>query len=118
MNDFGVNITGGHGVVKPRSFTLPAKPTIKDLTFVIESGPGCSPEVGTARKVKGHWLSDNMPDTISSHDFSYVTIGSEKVQRTAEETLDVQPVKLPSENVEVKAAKPRGRTAWKPKKEQ
>ena len=98
MNDFGVNITGFVGVVKPRSFHLPAKPTTEDLSFKIESGSGCSPEKGTRRTIKGRWLSDNAPDTINSHDFSYVIDkDGAKMERLPEEIPDIQPVQLASE---------------------
>lgn len=98
MNDFGVSIHTFVGVVKPRSFGLGPKATLTDRKFKIESGPGCEPTLGTLRKVKGHWLSDMMPDSLSSYDFEYVldTHGV-KLERLPEEVLDVQPVKLASE---------------------
>ena len=98
MNDFGVNITGFTGVVKPRSFVLPKNPTTKQRTFRIVSGIGCSPEAGTRRTIKGTWLSDGAPDTISSYDFEYVINPMGKhVARLPEEQNDVEPVKLVSE---------------------
>lgn len=112
MNDFGINISGAFGVVKPRSFSLPKNSSVKDRTFLIESGSGCSPEIGTGRKIKGRWLADNMPDTISSYDFEHVLLDGKKVNRLPEEVIDVQPVMLTSEVKETKT-KPRGRSAWK-----
>lgn len=94
LNDYGRDLTGCVGIVKPRSFTLPAKPTIKQLSFKIESGPGCSPEPGK-RTVKGYWLSDNARDTLSSYDFAYaLDKDGKRINRLPEEVLDVQPVQL------------------------
>lgn len=103
MNDFGVSILGCTGIVKPRSFGLANKANLKDRSFAIEAGAGCEPTVGTQRKIKGHWLIDNMKDTISSYDFEYVlNKDGKKIERTPEEQMDVQPVLLETEVRETK----------------
>jgi hypothetical protein len=103
MNDFAIDITDFVGFVKPRSFALPKNATEQQRAFYIASGPGTSPATGTQRKIRGHWVADNMKDTISSYDFEYVRDkNGKKVERTPEEQLDVQPVMLESEIRETK----------------
>jgi hypothetical protein len=98
MNDFGVNIKGYVGVVKIGIYHLPKKATVEDRSFNIFSGTGCDPIPGTLRSIRGHWVSDDMPDSISSYDFEYVLDPEGKrIDRTPEEVSDVQPVKLASE---------------------
>lgn len=110
MNNFGVDITGFIGIVRPKSFHLPEWPTTKDLSFKIESGIGCLSTKGTRRTIKGRWVADNAPDTINSNDLEYVLDQEgKKVSRLPEEVSDVQPVQLDNE----KTKKPRGRAAWK-----
>ena len=84
--------------MKPRSFFLPKNPTITQRSFVIVSGPGTSPESNTRRTVRGTWLSDGAPDTISSYDFQYViNPKGVKVERLPEPEVEITPVKLATE---------------------
>ena len=102
MNDFSVNLKGYTGVVKPRSFHLPAKATVKQRSFLCESGIGCDPTPGTRRTIKGRWDNGDMPDTISSYDFEYVVDPEGKrLDRVPEEVSDVTPVQLASERTSV-----------------
>ena len=115
MNDFGINIAGYTGVVKQRSFELPKNATVRQRSFIIESGPGCSPESGTKRTIRGIWLTDKAGESISSYDLEHVvSLDGKRVNRLPEEVLDVQPVQLTAEIQETKA-KPRGRNAWQEK---
>lgn len=57
-----------------------------------------SPEAGTRRTVRGHWVADSMPDTISSYDFEYLLADDgKKVSRLPEPVDDTVPVKLTTE---------------------
>lgn len=97
MNDFNLDITGFHGVLKDnRGKNLK---TVKERTFVIESGPGCLPEVGTRRRVSGKWLFDGIREEMSSYDFLYVIDPStgNRTDLAPEPESDVEPVKLASE---------------------
>lgn len=97
MNDFGVDITGYIGIVKAKHFSLPKDATIKQRAFIIESGPGTSPTVGR-RTIRGHWASDNAPDTVSSYDFEWCTKKSgEIVDRLPEYVDDTKPVVVEDE---------------------
>jgi hypothetical protein len=108
VNDFGINITGYHGVVKPRSFSLPKNATVAERTFVIASGPGTSPEPGR-RTVRGTWLSDGAQDTISSYDFEYLKApNGDIVKRLPEPVDDTVPVKLAGEEPQAKVRRKRG----------
>ena len=102
-----MNLTGYTGVVKPRSFSLPKDATVKQRSFLIESGVGTLPDPGTRRVIKGRWLSDNAPDTISSYDFDFVwDKNGKRVDRLPEPVDDTVPVKL-AEEVEKPQAKVR-----------
>ncbi len=110
MNDFSVNLVQYTGVVKPRSFGLPKNATVKQRSFLCESGIGCDPTPGTRRTVKGRWDSDDMPDTISSYDFEYVVDPEGKrIDRAPEEQSDVEPVQLESEKKPVLVRRKKGK---------
>lgn len=97
MNDFGLNITGFHGVLKDnRGKNLK---TEKERTFVIESGKGCDPSLGTKRSLRGYWLADGLREEMSSYDFKYVINPKtgEKTNTIPEPEYDVEPVRLASE---------------------
>lgn len=98
MNRFGKDITGYTGVVNLRSFFLPKNSTKAQRSFVIANGPGCAAIPGTQSTVKGTWLSDGMPDTISAYSFEYVIdLQGHPVNPLPETIDDVEPVKLPGE---------------------
>ena len=70
MNDFGIELKGLQGVFKTKSFYKPdTKRAARTLT--IESGPGCSPEVGTGRAIVVKW-ADGTHDKVSSYDLELV----------------------------------------------
>jgi hypothetical protein len=110
MHDFGnINLVGYIGVVKPRSFSLPKYATTKQRSFLIESGVGTLPDAGTRRVIKGRWLSDDAPDTISTYDFEYVLDKEgKKVDRLPEPVDDTMPVKLAGEEPQAKVRRKRG----------
>ena len=110
MNDFSVNLKGYTGVVKPRSFGLLKNCTAGQRSFKITSGIGCDPTPSTRRTIKGHWVGDGMPDTISSYDFEYVLDPEGKrIDRAPEEVSDVQPVQLESEKKPALVRRKKGR---------
>lgn len=114
MNDFGIDIAGHTGVVKQRSFELPKNATVRQRSFIIESGPGCNPEPGTKRTIRGKWLSDGAVESISSYDLEHaLSPAGKRVNRLPEAIVDVQPVQLESEMTKEGKPKPRGRDAWK-----
>jgi hypothetical protein len=125
MHDFGkISLVGLHGVFKARQFQQPNADR-KTRTFVCESGPGCNASEnkdgsfdGRKRTVRGHWLIDNMPDTVNSYDFECVVVdGKDVLPRDAggEYSVDTTPVLFTPESVTpAGVTKPRGRSAWKP----
>jgi hypothetical protein len=98
MNDFRVNLAGYTGIVKDHFFNVGKGASEKKRSFLCESGIGCDPTPGTRRAIKGNWVADGMPDSLSSYDFEYVVDPEGKrIDRAPEEVSDVQPVKLASE---------------------
>jgi hypothetical protein len=93
LNDFGIDITGFTGLVRNPPGMRPRTIPEKERWFKLESGSGCKPELGTNRKVKGHWLADNYRDTINSYDLEYVLDPKGKrVSRLPEEKFEVEVV--------------------------
>jgi hypothetical protein len=110
MNDFSVNLVGCIGVVKDHFFGVGKGASEKKRSFNIVSGVGCDPTPGTRRTVKGNWLSDGVPDTLSSYDFLYILdIGGHRIDRTPEEVSDVEPVQLESEKKPALVRRKKGR---------
>lgn len=123
MHNFGqVNLVGLHGLFKKKTFYKP-NATKPSRTFVCDSGPGCEPSTnkdgshdGRGRKISGHWLSDNVKDTISSYDLEAVLVDGKEIEpeengayvdNTAVLIVPKSDAPAESEN------HPRGRAAWK-----
>ena len=103
MNDYGINLKGITGVFKVKLFYKP-KASEKERTFVCEGGSGLNPQVGTSRKITGHWESDGARDTISSYDLESIFVKGEKIKApitafTGDEPKP-EPVVAPKENTE------------------
>lgn len=97
LNDFGTDITGFHGIVKGKAFVFGKDASTKERTFVVASGPGCSPFPGR-RTIRGMWLSDGANDTVSSYDFEHVIdLQGKKVNRLPEAVDDTEPVQVAGE---------------------
>jgi hypothetical protein len=112
VNDFGIDLKGLQVVVKSQTFYKP-NTSVKDRTFKCEGGIGCSPAEGTRRTITGRWL-DGAKDTISSYDAeAYIDAQGKTVKRPKEKQFEDMIVAPEPEAVEVKASKPRGRSAWK-----
>lgn len=112
INDFGIDITKMHGVMRVRTHGFLKTASLKDRTLLLESGPGCDPQTGTRRFIKGKW-SDGMREEISSYDLEYVVDSAgKKIQRLPEEQFDIEAVQVQVELPKPKS-KPRGRDAWK-----
>ena len=79
MNDYSLNLKGILGIFKSKLFYKP-KASEKERTFVCEGGSGLSPQVGTSRKITGHWESDGARDTISSYDLECIFVKGEKIK--------------------------------------
>lgn len=92
MNDFDVNLTGLVGIMKSKIFYKPNRPE-KERMFKCDSGPGCEPTELKLRKIKGHWVTDKMPDTLSSSDFeAYIDSKGKKHLRPVDPDVEVEQV--------------------------
>lgn len=79
MNDFGIDIAGKTGVYKERCFWKP-KASVAERTFVCLSGSGCSPEVGTRRRLEVKWKSDGLVENIDSFSIDYLIEKGEEIR--------------------------------------
>lgn len=119
MNDFGIVLpVGTHGIYKAARFFKGYLPHDKKVpeagrTFVIKGGVGREPTPGS-RKITGHWLDDNMPDTIDTYSLEAVVIGDKRIKQIIKGDPPPEPVTAVEEEVIAKRTnKPRGRSAWK-----
>jgi len=78
MNDFGINIAGLTGVLKPRNFYK--KPsTDKERTVVVIQGSGCNPDPAWGRNIEVR-TGPKTHETISSYDLEYVISDGKKIR--------------------------------------
>ena len=112
MNDFKTDITGLTGVVKTGAFHQNVKglefKTKHQRSFVIESGPGCSPVEKTPRKVTGEWL-DGRRENLSSYDFEFVIKDGKEIHQTETPSceVDIAPMPMGEAAKEISAKPPK-----------
>lgn len=109
MNDFGITLkVGTHGIYKAARFYKGYLPKDKKVpesgrTFVIEGGAGREPKDGN-RKLTGHWLEDNMKDTIDSYSLEAVIVDGKRIKQlvTGDPPPDPTPIACEPEPEEQK----------------
>ena len=104
MNDFKMDITGLQAVMKAKGFFKP-NTSEKDRTFIIISGPGCSPEPNTRRLIRVKWLSDGASDNLSSYDIeTLITAEGKRLVQVEPVFIDFDRAAVPGN---IKETKPR-----------
>ena len=110
MNDFNYDLTGRQVICKQKGFVFPPDASAKDRTFVVSTDPGYRPE-RHGRKIKGHWLVDNLPDTINTYGIESIIINGKTITRPDESNYTEVDIVAAPVILEGKS-KPRGRVAW------
>ena len=109
-NDFNYDLIGRHVICKQKGFVFPPDASVKERTFVVSTDPGYRAE-RYSRTIKGRWLVDDLPDTISTYGVEAIIVNGKTITRPDESNyteVDIvaAPVILEGKN------KPRGRVAW------
>ena len=116
MHDFGkLDLHHLKGVFKKNVF-FNTKASRAERSFSIIEGPGCTPDPRTGRAIKVRW-ADGTVDNISSYDIEILVSKDGKdikapITAFSGNDVPVVPDAAPSE-APTRAAKPRGRIAWK-----
>lgn len=121
MNDFGINLKGYKGILKGQTFykytlvkgVLHPCPE-KERVFVFESGKGLEPG-GSNRYITGHFEIDGFKGTIHSYDLeAVISPEGKRIKPRVVGDIVPDPVVAPDvPELTTRAAKPRGRSAWK-----
>lgn len=127
MNYFGINLTGKKVVYKAKQF-YKKDASVKERTFLCESGPGClatkEESIGQYMKPYGYAtitaqnLDDGSQEKIDSYALeAYFNRAGNLIPReddfTEQPMVEVQPTLLTPAST-TNESHPRGRTAWKP----
>jgi hypothetical protein len=119
MHDFGkLDLHHLKGVFKKNVF-FNTKASRAERSFSIIEGPGCTPDPRTGRAIKVRW-ADGTFDNISSYDIELVSKDGKDIKAPITNFTgnDVPVPDAASAEPPTRAAKPRGRVAWKSEDEQ